>query len=280
MKLFLCLLLLGGISFTIPCSGSEKSHSVNVSLQKKLSYLPENERLILEHFFQILIESDGLGYTLFGSKTVCLSAYFTFVPLGNMIRGCNSNVIKKGWYVWKKYEHYFPHPHYLIFEETEIVDQTEIHSIYIINKVRLLDTLKKHHQLFAQELSVDFEPNFFLSEIEKRQSLLEALNQHEGLLGVLLGYGAESSMHYHDRNLVWKFGLPISYAETDLQAVSANSFESSFFSSGIQPMHFVGNLQSQEVKTILEQNAKERAYLLDIYSQGKFLEITLSKLME
>jgi hypothetical protein len=196
---FLCLLLLRGVFIFTPWVCGEESNKI-VSTQEKLLTISENERIILERFFQVLIKSDGLGYTLFGSKPVCLSAYFSTVPLGNMLRGCNSHAIKSGWQVWKKHESHFSHPNYLIFEERECVDGIEIHVLYFINKKKLLGTLNQHRKLFEQELKRGIDPEEFLYEIEQKQMLSALLKGHEGLLGVLLGYGVESSMNYHRRD--------------------------------------------------------------------------------
>jgi hypothetical protein len=260
---------------------AETLHSSVRFTEDKLAQISDNERLILEKFFQLLIKSDGLGYVLFGSKPVCLSGYFSCVPIGNMLGGCHASyAIKAGWNVWKKYEKYFSHPKYLIFEEVKNVEEIEIHSIYFIHKEKLLEALEKHQPLFERELTSHFDPKKFLHRIEDKQVLLGALNNHEGLLGILLGYGVSSSMNYHKRELVWKCGLPISYEESDFQAISADYFDDAFIQTDIQPIHFAGNPQSPEVKAILEQNAKEQTSLVKIYSQGKFLEITLKKLTE
>jgi hypothetical protein len=279
MYFYLCLQLLGGTFFINPCLHG-KLFDVDLSTTEKLITISENDQLVLERFFQVLIKSDGLGYTLFGSKPVCLSSYFSSVPLGNMLRGCNSNAIKSGWQVWKKHESNFRHPKYLIFEEMEFVDDTEIHLLYFINKEKLLEMLNKYHRLFEQELKREFDPERFLCEIEQKKTLSSLLNGHEGLLGVLLGYGMESSMNYHRRNLAWKFGAPISYSDENFQSVSTSGREDYLIDTDIRPMQFVGNPKSQEVKMILEQNMRERSYLIDIYSHGKTLEITLSKLVE
>lgn len=117
--------------------------------------------------------------------------------------------------------------------------------------------------------------------LKEKQALFEMINSNEGLLGILLGYGVESSMQYKRRDLMWKSMLPILYEEINLQAVSKNHPSySSFILGGAHPIQFVGNPQSLEVKAILQKNEKEREYIQEVYSKGNFLEITLQKLME
>ena len=273
IQMIFCLLSIGGLFVSAACADHDEINFAKESVQK----LIQDERMILEKFFQILVKTDGLGYTLYGSKPICLSAYFDSVPLGNFFHGCNSNAIKRGWQVWKKYESYFPHPNYLIFAVREIVSENITHLLYFINKPLLIQTLQTHHKLFVQELKRNFEPQDLLAELAEKRDLLAVLNHHEGLLGILLGYGVESSMNFQARDKVWNHGVPLSYDEADFQSTLVNGFEPL---CELMPITFSGNPHSPEVKALLAQNEKEIEYLRELYSQGKFLEITLSKLME
>ncbi len=264
----LCLLSLGGIF---------QSHLYAENFtptQQELNHIPAHEQFILERFFQILVASDGLGYTLFGSKPICLSAYFESVPLGNRLSGLNSDPIRKGWETWQKYEKHFPHPRYLIFSERVNIHDTVIHTIYFLDKAKTIAAIKQHQALFQKELNLNIDAQHIISNMEQNRSMA-ILNNHEGLLGILLGYGEESAMKYHKRNLIWKIGLPL-YDE--LQPTP--DLLPYFIPPSIQPIQFVGNPQSPEVISIQKQNHREQEQLLDIYSQGNFLEITLARLMQ
>jgi hypothetical protein len=276
MRFLISTLLFLSYVFHATCSGEvlQEFH-----LSQKIECIPQEERLFLEKFFCKLIRSEGLGYVLFGSKPMCLSGYFTRLPLGNLLRGSENFAIKRGWEVWKKYEHLFPHPKYLVFEELNVSSDEDLHLIYFINKNNLLRILNSNYVIFRKELSEDFDPKKILEEISAKKIVSSIIRDHEGLLGILLGYGAESSMQYYRRDLMWKSQPPLLYEEVNLQAVSPYPYEKSIFVD-IHPIQFVGNSQSEEVKKILEQNATERSCLIDIYSHGKTLEITLQKLME
>lgn len=273
MKIILILLIVVGCFFNVACSREcdENSHSLILN-----TLIPNEDILLLDTFFQALIKTEGLGYALYGSKPVCLAPYFDSIPFGNLLFGGDRAAIKRGWKIWQKYEKYFPHPRYLIFEEHENVDGTDIQSIYFINKKNVIESLKKNASIFKNELE-DFNLDKFLLKIEEGKSLLKIINNHEGLLGILLGYGAESSMSYCQRDLMWNSKLPILYEEIDLEGVSSPP---SLLINFIHPIYFEGDPQSEEVKNILEKNVKERAYLQQIYSEGKFLGVTLQKLME
>ncbi len=280
VKFFSLLLFL--IYFFHATGSSEVQGDIYLSqnVQIQIERIPQKERLFLEKFFDKLIRTDGLGYVLFGSKPVCLSGYFINPPLGNLLMRFDNFSIKRGWEVWNKYEHLFPHPNYLILEEAHVRGDDNIHPIYFISRKNLLKTISANSGIFENELSIDLNAEKFLSEINKKQSLSEVINFHEGLLGILLGYGAESSMHYYRRDLMWKFKPPLLCEEVYLESVSVYPDNAQSIFEDIHPIQFVGKPRSQEVKSILEQNSKERSYLLNIYSQGNLLEITLRKLTE
>src|SRR5262245_42469623 len=102
MKLSLLISLFISYFFHPICSGGSLQES---HLNQKIESIPQEDRVVLENFFSKLVKTEGLGYVLFGSKPMCLSGYFIRLPLGNLLRGSDNFVLKKGWGVWKKYEH-------------------------------------------------------------------------------------------------------------------------------------------------------------------------------
>lgn len=245
----------------------------SLNIKNQIALIPEDERIVLENFFQILISSESLGYVLFGSKPICLSGYFLKLPPGNMLRRSNNSLVKKGWELWKKYEYLFPHPNYLIFAEDNIRGDKNNNAIFFVNKVNLLKVVTNNIAIFSNILGSNFNSDGFLIKISERQSISELTNFHEGLLGIMLGYGAESSMLYYKRDLINRAHPQRIHEKNNLKGVPQ-----AFLYTKIYPIQFVGNPASQEVNAILEQNAKERSYLLELYSQGRWLEITLNKL--
>jgi len=275
MKCLVCFFII--LFFYAKCSCETKNSYTSAYVQKQISTIPDEERTLLEHFFQKLVKTEGLGYVLFGTKPVCLTGYFLKMPLGNQLSRTDCFLIKKGWMVWKKYEHLFPHPNFIIFEENKLRDDPNLHPIFFISKKNCLDVVAKNKTFFEKKLKTTFGTEEFLKQIEVKQSLYDLINFHEGLLGILLGYGFESSMQYCYRDMVWNSKVPVPYKEIVLHCISNDSFSEHF---SVYPMQFVGNPESQEVKTIVDQNLKERALIHSLYSEGNFLEITLKKLME
>lgn len=248
---------------------------------KKLS---KKETVYLESFFKDLVCFEGLGYTLFFDKPICLSGYFKREPKGNIVKGGYNPLFKLGWYTWKKNEHLFPHPNFIIFSEkieTEELknyekqsrQKIELYSIFIINKKNLLFALEKNRDLFQKELGANFSSFELVQKIESERSLLKSINFNEGLLGILLGYGRESSLLYQEREVACKNQKPKDYF---LIPIEIESKKPDCF---IEPLRFVGDPHSKEVKEIMKQNAVEQEALCHIYSQHHFLEVSIKQLM-
>ena len=133
--------------------------------------------------------------------------------------------------------------------------------------------MKKHARLFQKEIEGFCDAEGVLKTIEANHSLYTSLNSHEGLLGIMLGFGPESSLNYYK-------GRGSLYLNNGfLEEVSYQTQEKAPYIK-IRSIAFMGNPSSPEAQTILQQNKLERKKILKRYSQGNFLEITLQKLME
>ncbi|MBP9842357.1 MAG: hypothetical protein KBC64_08070 [Simkaniaceae bacterium] len=247
-----------------------------INIQEKLSLIPPQEKMLLDRFFRSLVETDGWGYALFGTKALSLAGYFEIEPIDNILCGYGAFFIKQGWAVWEKYAHLFPHPHYIMAGESH---KENLYSFYLINKANALIVINQHLLLFQKELPDFYDANRLLKQIEESHSLYKSLNQHEGLLGVMLGFGQESSMNYHQRDLVIEQRKPLCFPRVVLDGVSYQTKNKAPYLRS-WPIVFVGNSASLEVKSILNQNKKDRKKVVRQYSQGNFLEITLQKLTE
>jgi|GEM_PF-2600840 len=194
--------------------------------------------------------------------------------MGNLMLGCHGILLREGWEVWKKYEFLFPHPNYLIFEEEQIRGDQELHPLFFINKKNIQTILCQHIDLLKKEVDPSFDAAHFLSELEQSFNLSELIHFHEGVLGLLLGFGVESSMSYYYR----EFPLGIFRKERDqLDRIGGAQSSTLHFSTAIA---FCGKCDSQEVQEIVRQNREERRALKKIYSEGDLLEITLKKIMQ
>lgn len=246
------------------------------SVQDKLCLIPEAERRQLEWFFRSLVSVDGWGYALFGTKAVALSGYFSVEPIDNIMCWYGASFMKRGWEVWEKYEFLFPHPRYIFDKESY---KPNLWSFYLINKDNAINVINKYERLFQEEIEGFCDAGRVLKTIEANHSLYTSLSRHEGLLGIMLGFGPESSFNYYKRDLVFEGRGPVCLNNCLLEEVSYQTHEKAPYIK-IRSIAFMGNPLSREAQAILKQNRQERKMILKQYSQGNFLEITLKKLME
>lgn len=245
--------------------------------------LHPKERFYLECFFKELVFEDGFAYTLFFDKPVCLSGYLN--QPSKLIKAPNSLNFAKGWRFWKKYENLFPHPNFIFIEESlknnelsEFENKTgekiQMRAIYIINKRQLQKLIVQHINLFTKELGPSFQLEEFMQQITSGGSLLDAIHHHEGLLGLILGYGKESAIAYdqHQKN---GFKESTHLKPIYLQPTFCHTNKGRY---SVQSIQFLGDPNSKEVQEILEKNREQKAMLSDIYAKGDFLNITLSEL--
>ena len=245
--------------------------------------LHPKERFYLECFFKELVFEDGFAYTLFFDNHICFSGYLN--QPSKLIKAPNSLNFAKGWRFWKKYENLFPHPNFIFIEEplknnelaefeSRTGEKIQMHAIYIINKKELKKLLIQHVDLFNKELGPSFHLEEFMQQIASGSSLSGAIHHHEGLLGLLLGYGRESAIAYdqHQKN---GFKESTRLKPLSLQPTYCHTNKGR---CQVQSIQFVGDPDSKEVQEILEKNRRQKVMLSDIYAKGDFLEITLHEL--
>lgn len=239
-----------------------------------LNEIPQEERVCLEEFFEWLVCQEGLGHVLFFDKPMCLSGFIEDCS-PNPLLDIGSGKAREGWKVWKRYAHLFHTPNFLLIEEPlnrkELEDfakshnlDLEMRSIFFINKHALVEVIHRHNALFLDLLGTDFSAEGLLRSLENGCSLYAALDQHEGLLGLLLGYGNESSMFYYD-HVCTKKKLPPSIVSYPRE-------------TQIHPPLFVTKPQSFEAISLRRKYWKQTRELCKIYSRGEFLCTTLQAL--
>jgi hypothetical protein len=244
-------------------------------VKQQLDAMPKKDKYILERFFRELVSIDGLGYVLFGSKPMCLTGYFAYLPCGGIFLENDNHEIKAGWQMWRKYETQFPHPSFIFLKETNYVENNPVYCIFVINKKNLRNVLNANLIIFNQELQKNLDVESFISELENKKSIYNLIHFHEGLLGILLGYDPKSAMQYHSRDLILKGELPLVF-DGILQPVCCQPFS---VLDDIDFIQFVGDPQSDGVKTILKKNREEQLRIQQMYHQDDFLTISLLQLM-
>lgn len=203
-KLISCLFVLFTLCLALPISGFQRAE-----VSKVLSGISENDRKSLELFFQELIYKEDFGFTLFGDKPISLTGYFDPLPIGNYLQIRRNNLLKNGWETWKKYHSLLPQSNYLLIEEQE---EDGIHIITIINKKALRKVIQENLDLFQKVLGNNFTLEEFIRKMEEKKILFSLLCRHEGLYGILLGYGKTNACLYQRREELHFFDSKISFS--------------------------------------------------------------------
>jgi hypothetical protein len=183
----------------------------------------------------------------------------------------------KGWYAFKKNEHLFPHPRFIFSENVfESGNACKILHIYFINKESLKTCLNDYQSLFRQILGEEFSQETFIAQLEAGVALPKLLNEDEMLLGILLGFGKESSLAFKKRRPQCTASyapLPTAtYCQIDLKRPQGCK---------IDPVVFMGDPRSSEVLKLRSMYEQELKNAWSIYKQSNnLLKSVLTQLCE
>jgi len=157
---------------------------VHASIQECLSQIPKDEQKALEKYFRVLVEREGFGYTLLGSKPVSLTHWNEDYGFYQSM-GCGvleSTYLRAGFKVWKKYQHLFPSKKFILLDHSFTCDNISFRELIFVNleefkaiKKRYPDLLNNFHLSMLMKLGKLQNPDFHLK------------------MGLLLGYGEQNS---------------------------------------------------------------------------------------
>jgi hypothetical protein len=195
------------VSFFLNFNYENRSNSSlkNKDFLSVLSNIPRQDRKRLDYFFRKLVATDSFGYVLLGDKPVALSSFrrkFFYSDQGkkwiNWAAFLPSNLrMKKGYETWQKYSPLFPLKNYIIkIEKNPWVAGVDF--LFMINKKAFVHTLKEHRADFERVLDEKVDPEAWLKRIKEKDLLGTVLHSHEGLLGILLGYGCQNAWIFNE----------------------------------------------------------------------------------
>lgn len=161
----------------------------------------QKERLLQGLFFD-----DGFAYTLFGAKAMSFSCFWdscpqkTF-PFPAQLPSIPDNDGRSAYACWCSIKADFHSSHFFFKESTIYLGKTPVHGLVFVNKQKFLEVVEENLQRFQRILGKSCTAQKLLSEMEtSSRSFLEILNYHEGLFGILLGYGPHNSFFFHQRS--------------------------------------------------------------------------------
>lgn len=239
-------------------------------VEDSLKTLTCSERFYLDKFFRACIRTNHFGFTIFSDKPVSLSGYFIRCRSDELPSPYHNKLIARGWNIWKKHEHLFQHRNFIFCEEREdVYDESlnfnfKICHIYLINKSALLTLLKAQESTFTKYLGEEFSPETFLTKVENTKKLTPYLNNSDVLLGLVLGYGLESALKFEELQKCASCGSP---GIEVCQAIVSHLPKG----CKIEPVVFMGDPKSMEVKNIKEHYADPIEKIWSIYKDKNFL---------
>lgn len=182
------------------CNEDLSTKSIPEILQK----MPIKEKERLEYFFRYFFVVEFLGYVLFGQKPCAISSHYrTLGSLSNihphviMSFFVPSNLRrKKGYEVWLKYKDLFPMDNFVFKEEINPWTKEDT-LVLVLNKQFFIKTVKENLSDFEGVLNKKIDPEAFFEEAKEKPLLSDVLKFHEGLIGIICGYGRDNSWQFY-----------------------------------------------------------------------------------
>jgi hypothetical protein len=238
---------------------------------KKLESLTSEEKKDLTNFFKICSYSYQFSYTIFGEKPMSLDGLGLNRPKFEDLEYKEDEWVrssyrkKEGWDVWKKHFQDLPLNNFsLIFYP--VPNHPELIHFSIINHKMFLDIVEKHIEEFHKVLNRKISSQEILNGYIKAEGeIFERIKNHEGLLGIILGYGKENSFKYMRKEKLSPSVDPLSLKGRDMSEMLLPTF---MVAEG-----------SEETKKIMASFSKQRERINKLYYQKEnFLELVLLKL--
>lgn len=252
------------------------------SVTEILNTIPKEDQEDLRYLFHIVfLEQDG-AYTIFGDKPLSLAGDFLVASWEATIKG-EAGKFGRVWQTWQNYKSKFSMHKYVIVSERRIFKKSDVIALHIsvINKKAFIETISSNLSLFETILNRKINPEQFLYDIEiGESSLWSSINHNEMLLGILLGYGKHNSFHFNEKSQCSHFLFTSDHRE--LVPISSKlkcSDTETYPMMIINPVQYSADLDHPESKVLQKKYKNLRKKISDIYSQGDFLEITLSQLI-
>jgi len=246
--------------------------------------MPRKDRHRLERFVYQLFAWGNFGYVILGTKPLAWEMFRYLWPLTTwrdweMALYDSSTDLRRGWKTWEKYKHLFPDSNMWIEHEE---GHPNYSSIFIVNESNLERVFQACKKDFDVVLGGHIETGAqLLSEAKHQSWFAGVLQEHQALMGIVLGYGPDNSWmfwkscnerrpagwawtedKYHEESLKRDPSIPTFYY--DLSRVSCPSF--------------AGDPHSAESLALQEEYLATKRLLLRYYKDKDPLSASLSLL--
>ena len=238
------------------------------SVKKILSNIPKEDYQALDALFRCLVFERYFAYTLFGSKPMTHYGAFCEQHYQKITHPGSKFIFLNYWKVWKKYSHLpeFQTANFVFIEEKD----SELFRVHFLNKKNVIRNVKDNIHVFQEVLGDNITPEQVLDLILKSNNVDEALGAGDLLCGILFGFGIENARAFHQ---IYQLGLPLKN--------DAAPFHNEEFVPYLLPLpYFMVFQPSTQTEMLRKQYQQEREKILELYSKGNFLEITLTQLLK
>ncbi len=245
-------------------------------------HLPVKDREKICGLMQKLFAEDSFAYVLLGNKPMCRGSYQTPLPFHGWANFYYSflghyQTLRDGWITWEKYRHLFPSFN-LWAEKSELYPGWT--SILLVNEKQFNIVVANNRKDFEGILQREIVDGSQLLKEAKNSSLIdEALQSHQVLLGITLGYGRENS---------WKFLescetlIPAGFVWDEQEDIPDEIPEdipsTDFYLLWFSCPSFAGDPHSEESMELKTNYLLTKQRVMKYYKDKDFLEATLSLL--
>ena len=175
-------------------SSSHRIQSSRTDVHSILQTMPDQDRAVLDSFFQLLVRDYDFSYTLFGNKPISMACYSSQVTLCTFYHPTEFLTFENGWELWRHYASCFPSNEFILKRSR---DNRGVLEIFLINKRHALQVISNHLDTFQEILNRCIDPQQLLQQLCcSQQDIMEILNNDATLLGILLGYGKINSANF------------------------------------------------------------------------------------
>lgn len=249
----------------------------------------EEEKKSLNPIFTHLFKFEGFSYTLFSDKPISFESIYISnmnqIPIKDysvlLSYQRPLNELEVSWNVWKSRQLSFKN--YFFFDKKE----TDHTTIILINKKAFSKVFNKNKKIFQDVLGNDITQEKLLNRIfSDDYSLRESLNNHEGLLGILLGYGTQNAMLFHKKRHLQGLSnqlINFEFMKKHISKLTAKLSPTYLVYSDlyvVNPVGFIANLNHPETKTLIQKYEKVKSNVAQAFNSHNFIDVIISKLNE
>jgi hypothetical protein len=208
LRLFWCLLPIF-LAYSLHVHALEEV--THLKIERLLSRMSAQEKDILEEFWERLITHYHFGYVLFGNKPMATCSIAEHIDVLYIFSedALRNQRMQKGWNVWQKQCQILESDRFVL-RLTKNSLCPSMNMLVLINRELALECISKNITLFRKALGEKIDPDKILFDLETKNSILQdALNNHEELFGILLGYGTHNALMYV-KTKPWNRHCPVS----------------------------------------------------------------------